>query len=116
MSNLGKARDYARQQEEAVRKDVIGENPSFLLQAVPVESLQTPWPVLDNAIKAIIYGGKQQINKDHRYSLASDKESIQTKNGAKGCGQNDYGFWLTEVYRNGYIHAIYLVCQALPPE
>lgn len=116
MSNIGKARDYARQQEEAVRKDVIGKNPSFLLQAVPVESLQTPWSVLDNAIKAIIYGGKRQIKKDHRYSLASDKEPIQTKNGARGCGQNDYGLWLTEVYKNGYIHAIFQVQEPLVSE
>lgn len=115
MSNIGKARDYAREQEREVRKDIIGKKPSFLLQAVPIEPLHTPWSVLDPPIKDIIYG-RTGRTKDDRYSLASDKEPIQTKNGAKGCGQNDYGLWLKEVYRNGYIQVIFHIQEPLPPE
>jgi len=113
MSDIEKAMDYARQEAEAQR-DIIGKKPSFLLQAVPIESLETPWCVLDSAIKEIFYGRTRQA-RDHRYSLASDKEPIETKNGAKGGGQNGYGLWVLEVFRNGYIQAIFQIEEMFPP-
>ena len=49
----GQARTYAVSQESETKEYIIGKKSSFLLQAMPLLAVETPWEILDNSILEI---------------------------------------------------------------
>jgi len=105
----GRARSYAENQQIEAIEYLIKTDPGFLLQAIPLISINDKWQVLDEPITSIIRGENRRNR--YRYSqfdLASNVVPTPTIYGVIGRESREQNPWQTEVHRNGYIQAVYL--------
>ena len=112
-TNEGRARAYA-QEEEIEALEYIEERPAFLIQAVPLLTLESPWAVLDKPIEEIAKGKNRvdRQNRENRYaqtyfSLVTAIESRPTVKGVLTQGGRNDDSWITEISRSGYVQTIY---------
>jgi hypothetical protein len=102
-----RARMYAQEEEIESLEYVIGENPAFLIQAVPLLSLEFPCNVLDKSIENIMTGENPNRQYKHdQFNLKSIRPTPTLK-GILGRETQQNEPWLTEIHRTGYVQAIY---------
>jgi hypothetical protein len=110
-----RARSYAQEEELEALEYIIRERPAFLLQAVPLLSLESPWEVLASPIEKIVRGeGCATRFKYQQFSLESNIRPIPTLKGVLGHENLENERWLTEIHRSGFIQAIYMDIQEKP--
>lgn len=108
----GRARSYALAQEADAVEYTVREKPSFLLQAMPLLPLESPWDVLKESI-IILVRGNNRSNKyqyDH-LCLSGSSTPKPSINGVVGRESRDSNSWIIEVHRNGFIQVAYLDIQ-----
>jgi hypothetical protein len=110
----GQARNYALQEEYEALEYLIGDKPAFLLQAVPLLSLETSWDVLAEPIEKIIRGeGRNSMYNYNHFSLESAIRPTPTLKGVMGRESRDLAQpWITEIHRTGFVQAVYMDIQA----
>lgn len=112
-----RARAYAQEEEIESLEYTIGEQPAFLLQAVPLLSLESPWDVLSRPIENIMRGEDRSNKYEYNhYNLKSGLKPTPTLKGVKERDSRENQTWLTEVHRSGFIQAIYLDVQRVPDD
>jgi len=105
----GRARSYAEAQQIEISEYLIKTEPGFLIQAIPLITLHEKWQVLEEPITSIIRGeNRRNRYRYDQFDLASDIVPTPTIYGVIGSESREDNYWLTEVHRNGYIHAVYM--------
>lgn len=106
----GRALDYAMTQEREALEYIIQDKPAFLLQAMPLISLESPLNLLDAKVKDLVRTG-DRTNK-YRYdqfNLASYSNMTRpTIRGLSARESRDSTAWFTEVHRTGFVQATYV--------
>jgi hypothetical protein len=114
----GRARSYAQEEEYEALEYVIHERPAFLLQAVPLLSLESPWEVLVNPIEKIVRGE----DRASRYTCSqfnletAGLKPTPTLKGILGRDNRNNETWLTEIHRSGFIQVIYMDIKQKPDD
>jgi len=112
-----RARNYAQEEEIDAIEYIIRERPAFLLQAVPLLSLEEPWDVLTDPIEKIVRGENRFNKYSYNYfNLASTIKPTPTLKGVLGRETRENEPWLTEIHRSGYIQTIYMDIGKLPTD
>ena len=105
------ARAYAQEEEIDSLEYTIKEQPAFLIQAVPLLSLETPWDVLSRPIENIMRG-EDRSNRYKTYCcLESGLRPTPTIKGALELDSRENQKWSIEVHRTGFVQTIYLDIQ-----
>jgi hypothetical protein len=105
-----RARNYALEEENEAIEYIIKDNPAFLIQAMPILTLEDSWDVLGQSIDQIVRG-QARYNKYGDFSLESHIKPTPTLKGVKGRETREGKGWLTEIHRTGFIQAIYMDIQ-----
>ena len=117
VTSEARARSYAQEEELEAIEYVIHERPAFLLQAVPLLSLEYPWEVLSPLIVNIVRGeGRNEKFEYDHFGLKSAISPTPTLKGVLGRESREYEAWLTEIHRSGFVQAIYLDIQQNPKD
>jgi hypothetical protein len=104
----GRARSYALSQEAEALEYIIQNRPSFLLQAMPLLPLESPWDVLKDAVIKLVKGDNRSGKYKHDHlCLVGSSSPRPTINGIIGCKSRDSNSWFLEVHRNGFFQVIY---------
>jgi hypothetical protein len=107
-----RARNYAIAEENEALEYIIDMKPAFLLQAMPLLPLVSPWDVLSEAIERIVRGeGRNNKYKYDQFSLQSSIRPTPILKGVMGRESRDNEHWVTEIHRSGFIQAIYMDIQ-----
>ena len=109
----GRARKYGLEEESEALEYLIGSQPAFLLQAIPLLSFETPWDVLSAPIEKIIRGEGRSNRYEHdQFSLVSTIRPTPSLRGVIGRESRDAAQpWMTEIHRSGFVQAIYMKIQ-----
>lgn len=104
----GRARAYAQEEEVEALEYIIGEGPAFLLQAIPLLSLESPWDVLSRPIENVMRGDSRLDKYEYNhFNLASGLRPEPTLKGILECCSREEKIWLTEAHRSGFVQAVY---------
>lgn len=106
LSAEAKAIQYL-EQEEIEAKQYLIKGPSFLIQAIPMISLEQPWPVLEEPFVEIIRRPGKRSAYPSWLDLASDVAPTPTIYGIMGRNNREDPSWITEVHRNGYVSVLF---------
>ncbi len=100
---------YLTEKESEHIEYYLEGNPGFILQAVPIIQLETPWDVFNSEFYGILRGNSRANKYKHNYCDLRSMSSPQITMGAL-CGSDSHNDpeWHTEVHNNGYISATYL--------
>lgn len=97
---------YFHLREADILSYFLDATPTFILQAMPLISLESSWNVLDEKIEKIVRGTSGN-SSSYIYELASSIAPQPTLDGLRGQGSRDKPDWVTEVHRNGYISVVF---------
>lgn len=100
-----KAKNYLNEKEADIRDYFLDNTPSFIIQAMPLISLESSWDIFDKKIEKIMLGDSRRYN--YLYDLASNMMPRPTIDGLLGRDQRDNPNWQTEIHRNGYVSLVY---------
>ncbi len=111
----GRALSYAESLQIEASEYLIKTEPGFLIQAIPLISLNEKWTVLEEPITGIIRGeNRRNRYRYYQFDLASNVVPTPTIYGVIGRESREDNDWQTEVHRNGYIQAAYMDIQHPP--
>ncbi len=98
---------YLETAEREDRAYYLKGNPSFIIQAMPLISLEQPWDIYTPEFEQIVRGNSRKNKHGEQYSLSTEIAPQITINGIIGMNERLNPVFRTEVHRNGYVSAIY---------
>ena len=110
-----RARNYAINEENEAIEYIIDIKPAFIIQAMPLLSLVSPWDVLSEEIDRIVRGeGRNNKYKYSHFSLQSSVRPTPILKGVMGRETRGNELWVTEIHRSGFVQAIYMDIDSKP--
>jgi hypothetical protein len=116
-TSMGQARDYAIEEEVEALEYIIKDRPAFLLQAMPLITIERRWDVLNAPfIEIIRNGGVVSRVSTGFFEPASNLRPTPTIKGVKNRDNRENPTWQTDVHQNGFIqYAFFDTIFANPP-
>jgi hypothetical protein len=102
-----RARDFIKGKLSEPRESLIGGQPAFFLQAMPLIRPESLWDVLSAPYEKVIRGDVRRQRYSHYANLASDVAPRPTIDGLMGRDRRENPLWETETHRTGYVSLFY---------